>query len=216
MQTKKKTFIWVILMIWLSLIGIVKHDMILSLVYGEYLDFYQLCLGLTGFSWQLLRLTSFSLDYCDSKSPAIKLMHNDGKISHKTNVIYSFGAFLGYSFYMPILMEGLPFNYSHYATMIQYNKWEKLSVRSKQLFVELIRLFFIYLLNELMLHYFYTDAVIYNEMVIAQFLLLFLVFRYFFVFYMQNLLFDSLLFCFFSGSILKHCVDGHYMVSLFV
>lgn len=197
MQTRKKSMIWVILTVWLSLSGIVKADMWSMSLFGHYLQFFQLYHGLVAFSWQLLRLTSFTLDYCAAQKM-------------ESNRRFSLSNFLGYSFYMPVFMEGLPFNYAHYANMIQHNKWEMRMARIKQLSVELIHLFIIHLINDLMLHYFYTEAVIYDVTV-----------SYIFIskdkkqnLQKQSFLTVSLSVC--IDSIRRHYMDGHCLDSLFV
>lgn len=152
MRMGKKSFVWYNLIVWLSLSGILKTNTSLSLLFRH--DLFQFYHGLTMFSCQLLRLTSFALDYCEAHANTNENANeiDANKISHEISQRFSLEKFLGYAFYMPVFVEGPPFNYSHYADA------ETIKLKPSMIF-EMFRLFAIYLVNELMLHYFYGGVV---------------------------------------------------------
>lgn len=163
MQPGKKHFVWAILMFWLSLSGIVKADMPLLPLFSGHFTFFQLYHGLVAFSWQLLRLASFSFDFCDLQSNS--LMFKDKIVARTSNRRFSLSMFLGYAFYMPVFMDGPSFNFIHYANIFETCKQTFFLKRLKQLSLELVHLLIIYLLNELMLHYFHANVICHDKTV---------------------------------------------------
>lgn len=168
MRMGKKSFVWYILIVWLSLSGISKANTSLSSsLYGH--DLFHFYHGCTMFSCQLLRLTSFALDYCEMQANSNE---NANKITHEISQRFSLDKFLGYAFYSPVLVEGPPINYSHYAHA-ELIEFKSFMVRMQHLIFGIFRLFAIYLVNELMLHHFYAGAVIADHSVSILLLLLF-------------------------------------------
>lgn len=169
MRMGKKSFVWYVLIVWLSLSGIPKANTSLSSLFG--CDLFQFYHGFTMFSCQLLRLTSFALDYCETHAKSNENANeNDAKkISHEISQRFSLDKFLGYAFYSPVFVAGPPFNYSHYADA-EIIKFKPFMVRMQQLIFGIFRLSSIYLVNELMLHHFYAGAVIADHAVSILFL----------------------------------------------
>lgn len=160
MRMRNKSFVWYILIVWLSLSGIPKANTSLASLFGH--DLFQFYHGFTMFSCQLLRLTSFALDYCETHANSNENANEmDAKeISHEISQQFSLAKFLGYAFYSPVFVEGPPFNYSHYTDAAIIIKLKPFLVRMQQLIFGIFRLFAIFLVNELMLHHFYAGAVI--------------------------------------------------------
>lgn len=169
MRLRKKYFIWYILIIWLSLSSIPKANTSLSSLFER--DLFQFYHGFTMFSCQLLRLTSFALDYCKAHANSNENANEiDAKIIvHEISQRFSLEKFLGYAFYSPVFVEGPPFNYSHYADA-EIIKFKPFMERMQQLIFGIFRLLVIYLVNELMLHHFYAGALIADHSVSILFL----------------------------------------------
>lgn len=118
-------------------------------------------------SWLLLRLTSFSVDYCNAKS-TIDTCTTDAKKSERIrqfNQYFSTINFLGYSFYLPVYLHGPPLIYERYASMFKRNELHRVEesfLRLKNLLIALIRIGLIYLVNEFLMHFIYVNVLIYN------------------------------------------------------
>lgn len=127
---------------------------------------YEVYDAIVPFAWQLLRLTSFSLSRCtDSQKLSAKTTDNEKRLAEWAQR-YSLINYLGYGFYLPMFMQGPMLIYRRYVDMIQKNESAKncndLQSRLQQLMIMIFRLTAIHLVNELLMHYLYLDAFLYD------------------------------------------------------
>lgn len=154
--TVQKSYVWLTTISLLILNSVLMRE---STDFSQYFTQSEFFDVIVPFSWQLTRLTSFALTYCDEKR-----LSNE---SFKLNERFSFINYLAYGFYLPIFMHGPTMIYSGYLSMIEQNKLidgnsDSLE-RSKNLLKRLLQLWAIYLLKDLMLHFLYTEAVYYDR-----------------------------------------------------
>lgn len=161
---RSRRCIWSVTLFWLILMNFLKKPDIQVLLFSDMnpLDIYEVIVYLC---WMILRLVSFSLDYCNATSNAI--CTNTDTITTKQK--YSFVNFLGYILYMPTTLHGPPFIYERYASMFEKNKYqcvENFLNRLKELLWNLLQIGIWYFFNELAMHYFYVNNIIYDPQVI--------------------------------------------------
>lgn len=163
----RKRYVWLVTIVWLFILNMLKRSIweewISTMLSNE--EIYDAMIIL---SWLLLRLTSFSIEYCNEK---VKSIERAKKIRDNFSTIH----LLAYSFYLPVFLHGPPLIYKRYETMFHVqtktNKnqqdQEEIEVeeswqRIKQLLITLFRIGIIYLVNEFCMHYIYSNVVIYN------------------------------------------------------
>lgn len=160
MFTARKWIIVSTLFPWICFVGCTRiayqrNLLPTSMMYDEF------TYAMTTNCWLSLRLASFALDYCNefvNSSKSKEYAEFKGK--------FSIINFLGYSFYLPVLMQGPLIIFPSYAVMIKQNvslKNSDLPHRVKRLTIELIRITIISFIAVLMMHYFYTDPILYDE-----------------------------------------------------
>ncbi|XP_031631448.1 protein-cysteine N-palmitoyltransferase Rasp-like [Contarinia nasturtii] len=150
-----KRYVWMLTMIWLVILNNLKHGAWkegLRLFLSER-EIYNVDISI---AWLVLRVTSFSIDYCN----APEQIHDS----------FSTINYLAYAFYLPMYVHGPPLIYERYAKMIPKNRFrpiKELMCRLSELFLSLLRIGFIYCLNEICMHYIYATVIIYNPDQIA-------------------------------------------------
>lgn len=110
-------------------------------------------------SWLMLRLISFSVNYCNAKKNV------DMTFIKQINERFAPIKFVAYSFYLPVFLHGPPLIYDRYASMFEKNQIQPVEEslqRLKELVIMLIRLGIVYLLNEFAMHLIYSNVVIYE------------------------------------------------------
>lgn len=160
MLTTRKCVVVITFIFWLCIAGATKiargRDFLPeNITYEDFVD------GLTINYWLVMRLVSFVLDYCDEIVGS-----SQSKEYEKINQKFSTINLLGFSFYLPVLMQGPPLLFSNYTHMIDDNSMRKnndFRYRVNQLVIALIRVAVISFIAVFMMHYLYTDPVMYDE-----------------------------------------------------
>lgn len=156
----RKRYVWMLTIVWLAILNMLKQkesEQWLASVLNE-TEIYD---GMIALSWLLLRVTSFAIDYCNTKNRRIEKMPPDQMLDHFSTLHY-----LSYSFYLPIYLHGPPIIYERYAKMYANNRLypiEESVDRFKELMISLIRICCVYVLNEICMHFIYANVIIQNS-----------------------------------------------------
>lgn len=150
-----KRFIWLLTVIWLVLVNMAKQSdweawLTKSISTADIFD------AMITLSWLMLRLISFTVDFCNAKTKSADYDVKDRFTAVK---------FLAFSFYLPVFLHGPPLIYDRYATMFDRNRIQPVEEsfsRLKELIKTLIRILAVYCLNEICMHLVYANIVIYN------------------------------------------------------
>lgn len=159
-----KRYIWSITVVWLIALNVIKQDEVQEYLFIHSNEFYTYEIIVLS-CWVVLRLISFSIDYANAR---ISRMH--GEITLETiEERFSNSNYFGYALYVPTILIGPPFMYARYEYMIELNKEdhriEEFLSRLSMLIQSLLRVWFWWTINDLMLHFFYTNNFIYNSVV---------------------------------------------------
>lgn len=160
MMFLRKRYVWMLTIVWLAILNMLKQresEKWLASVLNE-TEIYD---GMIALSWLLLRVTSFAIDYCNTKNRCIEKMPPDQMLDHFSTLHY-----LSYSFYLPIYLHGPPIIYERYAKMYANNRLypiEESVDRFKELMISLIRICCVYVLNEICMHFIYANVIIQNS-----------------------------------------------------
>lgn len=151
----RKRYVWILTVVWLAILNTLKQsDWEKLLLRKARLDEKEIYDAMMALSWLLLRVTSFSIDYCNARS-----VDN----SEQTRIKFSTHHYLSYSFYLPIYLHGPPIIYERYAKMIPRNQLyrvEESMYRLKELLISLVRIACVYVVNEICMHFIYANVVI--------------------------------------------------------
>lgn len=150
----KKRYVWSLTVLWLVILNMAKQS-VWEVWLSKQLTAAEIYDGMITLSWLMLRLTSFTVDYCNAKAKS------DEQIKDR----FTTEKFLAYTFYLPVFLHGPPLIYERYATMFAKNQFQRVEesfYRLKELLITLIRIAAVYVLNELCMHFIYTNVVIYN------------------------------------------------------
>lgn len=155
----RKGYIWILTIVWLGVLNMLKQSVLEDWL-SSMLTEKEVCDAMIALSWLLLRVTSFSLDYCNAR---IEL----SKTSSECNGSHYFSTlnYLAYSFYMPVYLHGPPLIYERYGKMYAKNRLHRVEEslhRFKELIITLARIGCVYVLNELCMHFIYANVIIYN------------------------------------------------------
>lgn len=150
-----KRFIWFLTVIWLTVVNMLKQGdwetwLTKSISTAECFD------AMIALSWLMLRLLSFTVDYCNS---------NTESTEYDVKERYALAKFLAFSFYLPVFLHGPPLIYDRYATMFDRNRIQPVEEsfsRFKELIITFVRILAVYFLNEICMHMVYANIVIYN------------------------------------------------------
>lgn len=148
----KKGHIWLLTIVWLGVLNMLKQS-ILEEWLSSMLSEKEVCDAMIALSWLMLRVTSFSLDYCNARNEPSKRYH------------FSTLNYLSYSFYMPVYLHGPPLIYERYGKMFAKNRLHRVEEsldRFRELIVTLTRIGCVYILNEICMHFIYANVIIYN------------------------------------------------------
>lgn len=158
MHAAQKRFVWLTLFSWLCFAGLVKADVRIRKLIPKDVTHLEVYSGITIVAWQILRLTSYALDYCDALT----------KLMKKENFCRKFSTLnlIGFCFYLPVLRQGPSISYSSYVNMIEENVTKSSQnsdflKRAKNLVKELIGAASTCFIAVLMMHFLYADAFIY-------------------------------------------------------
>lgn len=160
----RKRYIWMLTLVWLAVLNMLKQSMLedwLTLMLTE----KEICDAMIALSWLMLRVTSFSLDYCNARHEL-----SSGKCSDYGLQDFSTLNYLSYSFYMPVYLHGPPLIYERYRKMYSKNQLyrvEESLQRFRELVITLARIGCVYILNEFCMHFIYANVIIYNPDVSA-------------------------------------------------
>lgn len=163
MRSRKKIFIWLTVLAWLCFAGLIKFDMRPRQFISKNITNVEIFSGITAVGWQLIRITSYTLDYCDALASVSGSIKN-AEFYRKFSLVN----FLAFSFYLPFFAQGPPTIYSGYLSMIEKNELGKNSdwqQRTINLLIELIRLAGTSFIAVVMMHYLYSETITYDPYV---------------------------------------------------
>lgn len=106
------------------------------------------------YTWLIVRVTSYSLDY----NRAMRKSYAQQDMPK----VYSFSNYLGYVFYMPVMIHGPPLIYKRYAKMLTQKKYDDFSRRSVDMICMLMRLTCSAVFLELARHFIYAEYICEN------------------------------------------------------
>ncbi|XP_031621788.1 protein-cysteine N-palmitoyltransferase Rasp-like [Contarinia nasturtii] len=166
MRSAKKRIVWFTLLAWLCFAGLVKFDMRSRKFISKNVTHLEIFNGITAVGWQIIRLTSYTLDYCDALSNVNNSVKN-AEFGRKFSLVN----FIAFSFYLPFFAQGPPTIYMNYLSMINENKLGKncdLQKRVKNLLIELMRLAGTSFVAIVMMHYLYAEAISYDPYLVKE------------------------------------------------
>lgn len=146
-----RRYIWLLTFFWFMLLTYFLDEVIIDYDRVVYIP------------WLILRLVSFSLDYCNAKKA---MSTTTDKRILRTK--FSFVNFFGYIFYMPTYLFGpLPIYERYISSLerIKSHRIEKISRRFKELVMNLLYIVIWYLLFHFIMHYIYLNNVFDNPKV---------------------------------------------------
>lgn len=159
-----KQYIWSITVLWLILLNVIKQDEVQEYLFAYNNAFYMYEVIILS-CWIILRLISFSVDYANAR---IGVMRGE-KALEVIQERFSTWNFFAYVLYVPTILIGPPFMYERYEHMIEMNKQdqrvEEFLTRLSSTIQSLLRVWFWWIVNNLMLHFFYTNNFTYNAQV---------------------------------------------------
>lgn len=163
MQTGKKLNVWLVLFLWLCFAGLVKTDKRDRIFIPESLTYFEIYTGMIVVGLMILRFASYALDYCDALKTSKKIMKKNSDLRKFSLINY-----IGFGFYLPVFSQGPPIIYANYLDMIKENESGEnadLVDRIDNLVREMARLALTCFIAVFMMHFLYTDVVIYEPFV---------------------------------------------------
>lgn len=161
-RTRKKIIVQKTLFLWLCITILIKIEFNNNMIISEDDIDFDTVSGLTLTGWQILRLASYGLDYCD----AFENPSSSQKIKENKR-IFSLANLLGYTFYLPVLSQGPLILFSLYSNMIKENASDAENNDAPNRIIRLLRdlgnVAGICFVSIFMMHYLYTDPVTFDE-----------------------------------------------------
>lgn len=151
----RRCYIWILTIICLSCRQTVRF---FSAFFELFDDYTSMTDFLFLYTWLIIRISSYSLDYN-------KALRNCYTTYQDISKVYSFTNYLGYVFYVPVMIHGPPLIYERYTNLLMPQKYDDFVKRSVDMICLLIRIACSGLLLELGRYFIYAQYVCENPYV---------------------------------------------------